>query len=75
MSNQSTTMVSVFWGHGLTYPQDNFFQPNAADPSFASYYKQARCTQLHGTKPIVFDVTIPNTVRNTVATQFDKFLF
>ena len=43
-------------------------QINLGDPAFASYYKQASCTQLHGTlnfgKPIVFDVTIPNTVRN-----------
>ena len=55
-------------------------QINLGDPAFASYYKQASCTQLHGTlnfgKPIVFDVTIPNTVRNTEgAIQFVKFLF
>jgi molybdate/tungstate transport system substrate-binding protein len=55
-------------------------QINLADPAFSSYYKQASCTQLHGTlnfgKPIVFDVTIPNTVRNTEgAIQFVKFLF
>ncbi|HET7391721.1 MAG TPA: extracellular solute-binding protein [Nitrososphaeraceae archaeon] len=55
-------------------------QVNLGDPAFASYYKQASCTQLHGTlsfgKPIVFDVTIPNTVRNTEgAIQFVKFLF
>jgi molybdate/tungstate transport system substrate-binding protein len=55
-------------------------QVNLGDPAFASYYKQASCTQLHGTlnfgKPIVFDLTIPNTVRNTEgAFQFVKFLF
>jgi molybdate/tungstate transport system substrate-binding protein len=55
-------------------------QVNLGDPAFSSYYKQASCTQLHGTlnfgKPIVFDVTIPNTVRNTEgAIQFVKFLF
>jgi molybdate/tungstate transport system substrate-binding protein len=55
-------------------------QINLGDPAFASYYKQASCTQYKGTlsfgKPIVFDVTIPNTVRNTVgAIQFVKFLF
>ena len=55
-------------------------QINLAAPAFASYYKQASCTQLRGTlnfgKPIVFDVTIPNTVRNTEgAIQFVKFLF
>ena len=53
---------------------------NLGDPAFTCYYKQASCTQLHGTlnfgKPIVFDVTIPNTVRNTEgAIQFVKFLF
>jgi molybdate/tungstate transport system substrate-binding protein len=55
-------------------------QVNLGDPAFASYYKQASCTQLNGTlnfgKPIVFDVTIPNTVTNTeAAIQFVKFLF
>ena len=55
-------------------------QINLADPAFANYYKQASCTRLQGTlnfgKPIVFDVTIPNTVRNTEgAIQFVKFLF
>ena len=55
-------------------------QINLADPAFASYYKQASCTQLHGIlnfgKPIVFDVTIPNTVKNTeAAIQFVNFLF
>jgi molybdate/tungstate transport system substrate-binding protein len=55
-------------------------QVNLGDPTFASYYKQASCTQLNGTlnfgKPIVFDVTIPNTVTNTEgAVQFVKFLF
>jgi molybdate/tungstate transport system substrate-binding protein len=55
-------------------------QINLGDPALASYYKQASCTQLHGTlnfgKPIVFDVTIPNNVRNTEgAIQFVKFLF
>jgi molybdate/tungstate transport system substrate-binding protein len=54
-------------------------QINLGDPTFASYYKQAGCTQLNGSsylgKPIVFDVTIPKTVRNTDgATQFIKFL-
>jgi molybdate/tungstate transport system substrate-binding protein len=55
-------------------------QINLGYPAFASYYKQASCTQLHGTlnfgKPIVFDVTIPNSARNTEgAIQFVKFLF
>ena len=55
-------------------------QVNLGDPAFASYYNQASCKQLHGTltfgKPIVFDVTIPNAVRNTEgAIQFVKFLF
>lgn len=54
-------------------------QINLGDPTFASYYKQASCTQLNGSlnfgKPIVFDVTIPKTVRNTEgAIQFVKFL-
>ena len=55
-------------------------QINLGDPAFASYYKQASCTQQDGTlnfgKPIVFDITIPNTVQNTEgAIQFVKFLF
>jgi molybdate/tungstate transport system substrate-binding protein len=55
-------------------------QINLGDPGFASYYKQASCTQQNGSlsfgKPIVFDVTIPNTVRNTEGgIQFVKFLF
>jgi molybdate/tungstate transport system substrate-binding protein len=55
-------------------------QINLGDPAFAGYYKQASCTQLDGSlnfgKPIVFDITIPNTVRNTEgAIQFVKFLF
>jgi molybdate/tungstate transport system substrate-binding protein len=55
-------------------------QINLGDPAFASYYKQASCTQQNGSlsfgKPIVFDITIPNTVRNTEgAIQFVKFLF
>jgi molybdate/tungstate transport system substrate-binding protein len=55
-------------------------QINLGDPAFASYYKQASCTQQDGTlnfgKPIVFDITIPNTVRNTEgAIQLVKFLF
>ena len=55
-------------------------QINLGDPAFASYYKQASCTQLDGSlnfgKPIVFDITIPRTVRNTEgAIQFVKFLF
>jgi len=54
-------------------------QVNLGDPAFASYYKQAGCTQLGGSislgKPIVFDITIPNTVKNTGgAIQFVKFL-
>jgi molybdate/tungstate transport system substrate-binding protein len=54
-------------------------QINLGDPAFASYYKQASCTQLNGSlnlgKPIVFDITIPKTARNTEgATQFIKFL-
>jgi len=54
-------------------------QINLGDPAFASYYKQASCTELDGSlafgKPIVFDITIPNTVRNTEgAIQFVKFL-
>jgi len=55
-------------------------QINLGDPAFATYYKQASCTQQNGSvsfgKPIVFDITIPNTVRNTPgAIQFVKFLF
>lgn len=55
-------------------------QINLGDPAFASYYKQASCTQQNGLlsfgKPIVFDITIPNTVRNNEgAIQFVKFLF
>jgi molybdate/tungstate transport system substrate-binding protein len=55
-------------------------QINLGDPAFASYYKQASCTQQNGSlsfgKPIVFDITIPNTVRNAQgAIQFVKFLF
>ncbi len=54
-------------------------QVNLGDPAFASYYKQASCAQLEGSlnfgKPIVFDITIPNTVRNSEgAIQFVKFL-
>jgi molybdate/tungstate transport system substrate-binding protein len=54
-------------------------QINLGDPAFTSYYKQASCTPQGGTinfgKPIVFDITIPNTVRNTGgAIQFVKFL-
>ena len=52
---------------------------NLGDPAFASYYKQAGCTQQDGSlnfgKPIIFDITIPNTVRNSEgAIQFVKFL-
>jgi len=55
-------------------------QINLGDPAFASYYKQASCTQQNGSlsfgKPIVFNITIPNTVRNAQgAIQFVKFLF
>ncbi|MFZ0512575.1 MAG: substrate-binding domain-containing protein [Candidatus Nitrosopolaris sp.] len=55
-------------------------QINLGDPAFASYYKQASCTQLDGNlifgKPIVFDITIPKTVRNTEGSiQLVKFLF
>lgn len=54
-------------------------QINLGDPSFASYYKQASCTQATGSltfgKPIVFDVTISNTAKNVVGSiQFVKFL-
>ena len=55
-------------------------QINLGDPALATYYKQASCTQQNGSlnfgKPIVFEITIPNTVRNTPgAIQFVKFLF
>lgn len=55
-------------------------QINLGNPAFANYYKQASCTtQQDGSltygKPIVFDITIPNTVRNNVgAIQFVKFM-
>ena len=54
-------------------------QINLGEPAFASYYKQAGCTQQDGSlnfgKPIVFDITIPNTIKNSEgATQFVKFL-
>ena len=55
-------------------------QINLGNPAFANYYKQASCTtQQDGSltygKPIVFDITIPNTVRNNVgAIQFVKFI-
>jgi len=54
-------------------------QINLGDPAFADYYKQASCTQQDGSltsgKPIVFDITIPNTVQNKAgAIQFVKFL-
>ena len=53
---------------------------NLGDPAFTNYYKQASCTtQQDGSltygKPIVFDITIPNTVRNNAgAIQFVKFI-
>ena len=55
-------------------------QINLGDPGLANYYKQASCTQQDGRltfgKPIVFDITIPNTVKNTEGSiQFVKFLF
>jgi len=55
-------------------------QINLGHPAFVSYYKQASCTQQNGSlsfgKPIVFNITIPNTVRNAQgAIQFVKFLF
>ena len=56
-------------------------QINLGNPAFANYYKQASCTtQQQGTltfgKPIVFYITIPNTVRNNAgAIQFVKFIF
>src|SRR5215467_13840493 len=48
--------------------------------NFAGYYKHATCRQVNGSftfgKPIGYDITIPNTVRNTEgAIQFVKFLF
>ena len=55
-------------------------QINLGNPAFANYYKQASCTtkqdgSLTYGKPIVFDITIPNTVRNNVgAIQFVKFI-
>jgi molybdate/tungstate transport system substrate-binding protein len=54
-------------------------QINLGDPAFANYYKQASCTQQNGSltfgKPIVFDITIPNTVKNNAgAIQFVKFM-
>jgi ABC-type molybdate transport system substrate-binding protein len=55
-------------------------QINLGNPAFANYYKQASCTtQQDGSltygKPIVFDITIPNTVRNNRGTiQFVKFM-
>jgi molybdate/tungstate transport system substrate-binding protein len=56
-------------------------QINLGNPAFANYYKQASCTaQQDGSltfgKPIVFYITIPNTVRNNAgAIQFVKFIF
>jgi len=55
-------------------------QINLGDPNFAGYYKHASCRQVNGSftfgKPIVYDITIPNTVRNTEGSiQFVKFLF
>ncbi|HEY5631216.1 MAG TPA: extracellular solute-binding protein [Nitrososphaeraceae archaeon] len=57
-------------------------QINLGNPDFTNYYKQASCTttpQQDGSltygKPIVFDITIPNTVRNNAgAIQFVKFI-
>ncbi|HEY6884595.1 MAG TPA: substrate-binding domain-containing protein, partial [Nitrososphaeraceae archaeon] len=59
-------------------------QINLGNPDFTNYYKQASCTtttpqQQDGSltygKPIVFDITIPNTVRNNAGTiQFVKFM-
>ena len=55
-------------------------QINLGNPAFANYYKQASCTtkqdgSLTYGKPIVFDITIPNTVRNNRGTiQFVKFM-
>lgn len=56
-------------------------QINLGNPAFANYYKQASCTtQQDGSltfgKPIVFYITIPNTVQNNAgAIQFVKFIF
>jgi molybdate/tungstate transport system substrate-binding protein len=55
-------------------------QINLGNPAFTNYYKQASCTtQQDGSltfgKPIVFDITIPNTVQNNAgAIQFVKFI-
>jgi molybdate/tungstate transport system substrate-binding protein len=54
-------------------------QINLGDPAFANYYKQASCTQKDGSltigKPVVFDISIPNTVRNNAgAIQFVNFI-
>jgi len=54
-------------------------QINLGDIAFANYYKQASCTQQDGSltfgKPIVFDITIPNSVRNNEgAIQFVNFI-
>ncbi|HET7390265.1 MAG TPA: extracellular solute-binding protein [Nitrososphaeraceae archaeon] len=55
-------------------------QINLGNPAFANYYKQASCTiqqdeSLTFGKPIVFDITIPNTVQNNAgAIQFVKFM-
>ena len=58
-------------------------QINLGNPDFTNYYKQASCTttpqQQDGSltygKPIVFGITIPNTVRNNAgAIQFVKFM-
>ena len=54
-------------------------QINLGDTAFANYYKQASCTQQDGSltfgKPIVFDITIPNSVRNNEgAIQFVNFI-
>jgi molybdate/tungstate transport system substrate-binding protein len=57
-------------------------QINLGNPTFANYYKQASCTttqqqdrSLTFGKPIVFDITIPNTVQNNIgAIEFVKFI-
>ncbi len=54
-------------------------QINLGNPSFAKFYEQASCTQANGSlivgKPILFDVTIPNTARNMDGSiEFVKFL-
>jgi len=54
-------------------------QINLGDTAFENYYKQASCTQQDGSltsgKPIVFDITIPNSVRNNEgAIQFVNFI-